>query len=132
MDFIKQVSNYLTKNVSLNAPITSPILSSDPSSVAMREVPSSIGSRYINTGKTLQFQFQILVKDPSVIKARGTINSIFKLLDGLSSAAITSTDGSFLMTKCECSTLPSWVETNERNEHIYTAIFVAELEQGGN
>ncbi|USK43535.1 minor capsid protein [Cytobacillus oceanisediminis] len=131
MDFIKQISNYLKKSAPLNAPLVSPILSSDASSVAIRETPSSVGARYINKGKTLQFQFQILVKDPSILKARETINGIFTAIDGLPSTAIKSADGSFLMTKCECSTLPSWVETNERNEHIYTAIFNAELEMGG-
>jgi hypothetical protein len=132
MDFIKVISSYLTNHVSLNAPLTSPVLKSDPASVAIRETPSSIAARYMSSDKSLGFQFQVLVKDPSVIKARDTINSIHKALDGLSSSAISSNDGSFIMTKCEGYTLPSWVETNERNEHIYTAIFIAELEQGGN
>jgi hypothetical protein len=131
MDFIKQISNYLTNNVTLNGPITSPVLKSDPSSVAIRETPSSVANRYMNTDKTIDFQFQILVKDPSVIKARDTINVIFKKLDGLPKGAITSANGSFFMSKCECYMLPNWVETNERNEHIFTAIFNAQLELGG-
>jgi hypothetical protein len=131
MDFIKQISNYLTNNVALNATIVSPVLKSDPSSVAIRETPSSVGNRYMNTDKTIDFQFQILVKDPSILKARNTINSISEKLDGLPKSAVLSADGSFSMTKCECYTLPSWVETTEHNEHIYTAMFVAELEQGG-
>lgn len=131
MDFIKQISRYLTDNVGLNAPINSPILKSDPSSVAIRETPSSVSNRYLNTGKSVDFQFQILVKDPGIIKARDTINGITKVLDGLSPGTVSSGDGSFSMTKCECYSLPSWVETNERNEHIFTALFTAELEQGG-
>lgn len=131
MDFVKQISNYLTNNITLNAPITSPVLKGDSSSVAIRETPSSVATRYANKEKTISFQFQILVKDLSIIKARETINSIYKHLDGLAQGVI-SADGSFIMTKCECYTLPSWLETNERNEHIYTAVFSAELEQGGN
>lgn len=132
MDFIKQISNYLTNNVTLNAPITSPVLKGDSSSVAIRETPSSVATRYANKEKTISFQFQILVKDLSIIKARETINLIYEKLDGLSQGVISSADGSFVMTKCECYTLPSWLETNDRNEHIYTAVFSAELEQGGN
>lgn len=132
MDIIKQISDYLTNNVTLNAGITSPVLKNDPSSVAIRETPSSIANRYMNDDKTLNFQFQILVKDPSIIKARDTINAIFKQLDGLPSGTITSTDGSFFTSKCECYSSPSWVESNERNEHTYSAIFNAELELGGN
>lgn len=131
MDFIKQISSFITSNLALNAPIVSPVLKSDPSSIAIRETPSSVGNRYLNESKTLEFQFQILVKDPNVITARNTINSIFMLLDGLSKGAVTSSDGSFFMSKCECYTLPNWVETNEQNEHIYTAIFNAQLELGG-
>ncbi|WLR54835.1 minor capsid protein [Mesobacillus subterraneus] len=131
MDFIKQISQYLTDKVVLNAPITSPVLKSDPSSVAIRETPSSVSSRYLNTGKSVDFQFQILVKDPGIIKARDTINGITKALDGILSGTVSSGDDSFSMTKCECYSFPSWVETNERNEHIFTALFTAELEQGG-
>lgn len=131
MDFIKQISNYITTHVTLNAAITSPILSSNSSSVAIRETPSSVKNRYLSRDKTVNFQFQILVKDLSIIKARDTINAIFKDLDGLSNGEIQSSDGSFLMTKCECYVLPNWVEKNEHNEHVFTAIFSAELEQGG-
>jgi hypothetical protein len=131
MDFIKRISTYLTNNALLNTPIVSPVLSKDPQSVAIRETPSSIANRYMNTDKTMNFQFQLLVKDPSIIKARDTINTIFQKLDGLPSDSITSGNGSFIITKCECTTLPSWVETTERNEHIFTAIFAAEIELGG-
>jgi hypothetical protein len=129
MDVITQISNYLTNNVTLNAAITSPVLKSDARSVAIRETPSSISNRYIN-GKTLGFRFQILVKDPSVIKARDITNDITRALDGLPQGSITS--AYFVLSSCECVALPNWVETTERNEHIYSALFNAELEQGGN
>jgi Bacteriophage minor capsid protein len=132
MDVIKQISEYLTNNISLNAPIVSPVLSRVPQSVAIRETPSSIANRYLNTEKTMNFQFQLLVKDPSIIKARDTINAIFSRLDGMPKGTINSANDSFIITKCECTTLPNWVETTERNEHIFTAIFAAEIELGGN
>lgn len=130
MDFIKQISAYLTSNATLNASIVSPILSAEPKSVAIRETPSSIANRYIDKGKTLDFQFQVLVKDPNVIIARDTINSVFDALDGLNDV-VTSGDGSFIFTQCECTVLPNWVETNEHGEHIFTILFSCSLEKGG-
>ncbi|WP_338788811.1 minor capsid protein [Metabacillus sp. FJAT-53654] len=130
MDIIAQISKYLTDNASLNGlPVVSPLLN-DGSSIAIRESPSSIANRYMNSGKTFNFQFQILVKDPSVINTRKIINDIFKKLDGLSNGAITSADGSFSFTKCECTTSPNFVEKTEQNYYIYTALFNAELEIG--
>jgi hypothetical protein len=132
MDFIKQISNYLMNNVTLNAQITSPILKSDSSSVAIRETPSSVSNRYMSKEKTIEFQFQIFVKDPGIIKAREMINQIADKLDGLPPGTVESSEGSFLMTKCECYSTPGWVETNEHDEHIFTALFTAQLERGGN
>src|SRR4051794_28814738 len=122
MDFIARIKDYLTNNVSLNAPITTPLLSVDSKSIAIRQTPSSMNSRYVD-GKTLNFSFQVLVKDTSHITANNTTQSIFIALDGLSKGSILSADGSFLMINCECSTLPNFVEKTDKNEFIYTALF---------
>lgn len=127
MDFIARIKDYLTANVVLNAPIVTPLLSTDTSSIAIRQTPSSMNSRYV-VGKTLNFSFQVLVKDLSHVKAYNTIQAIFKSLDGLPKGSIMSEDGSFSFVKCECSTLPNFVEKTDKLEHVYTAIFTAELE----
>lgn len=132
MDIIAQITAYLKNNVTLNGlPIVSPLLN-EGNSVAIRETPSSIANRYMNAEKTFNFQFQILVKHDKIITLRNLINEIFMKLDGLPSGAISSTNGSFFISKCECYTSPSFVEITETNHVIYTAIFNAELEIGGN
>ncbi|XQY90643.1 minor capsid protein [Metabacillus sp. HB246100] len=132
MDIIEQISRFIANNVELNAKITSPILAKDPSSIAIRETPSSVANRYLSTDKTLAFQFQILVKDSSVITVRKVLNSIFEVLDGLNGKPIISGDESFIFSSCECTTLPNYVETTDHGEVIYTAIFNALIEKGGN
>lgn len=127
MDFIARIKDYLTNNVSLSAPITTPLLSVDPKSIAIRQTPSSMNSRYVD-GKTLNFSFQLLVKDNSNLTAYNTIQAIFMALDGLPKGSINSNDDSFIFIKCECSTLPNFVEKTDKNEFIYTALFRAELE----
>lgn len=126
MDFITRIKDYLETNVMLNAPIVTPLLSIDTKSIAIRQTPSSANSRYMD-GKTFNFGFQVLVKDLSSITANNTIQAIFKALDGITKESVVSLDGSFIMIKCECSTLPNWVEQTEKLEHIFTAIFTAEL-----
>jgi len=126
LDFIDRVKDYLETNFELNASIVTPLLSTKSSSIAIRQTPSSPNSRYM-TGKTMNFSFQVLVKDLSVVTANSTIQEIFKGLDGLGKGSIASNDGSFIMIKCECTTLPNWVEKTDKNEHIFTAIFNAEI-----
>ncbi|MBB6446458.1 minor capsid protein [Bacillus benzoevorans] len=126
MDFLARVKDYLTANVALNAPIDTPLLSANSSSIAIRQTPSAVNSRYVD-GKTLNFSFQVLVKDISNIKAYNTIQAIFTALDGLLKGSIVSNDGSFIFVKCECSTLPNFVEQDGKLCYIYTAIFTAEL-----
>jgi hypothetical protein len=126
LDFLARVKEYLEANVALNAPIVTPLLSTDTKSIAIRQTPSSANSRYM-TGKTFNFNFQVLVKDTNHVKAYNTIQAIFKALDGLSKDSIVSNDGSFIMVKCECSTLPNFVEKTDKLEYIFTALFTAEL-----
>ncbi|UYG93187.1 minor capsid protein [Cytobacillus firmus] len=127
MDFLFRVMDYIENNVQLNAPINSPVLDSDSSAVAIRQTPSTMNTRFIE-GKTADFSFQILVKDKSHLACYNTIQAIFKALDGLSKGDIVSSDGSFSFIKCECYTLPNFVEKTEHDEYIYTALFTAELE----
>jgi Bacteriophage minor capsid protein len=131
MDFLDRVKEFLQARVTLNAPIIFGVLDSSTSSIAIRQTPSSVLNRYSDRGKTFEFSFQVLVKDINHKKAYDTIQAIFEALDGLPNDSIQSQDGSFSFIKCECYTLPNFVEKTGQNEYIYTAIFHAELEKGG-
>lgn len=131
MDFLDRVKEYIEQNATLNAPIVFGLLDSASSSVAIRQTPSSVNDRYTDSGKTFTFAFQVLVKDTNHLTAYNVIQSLFDALDGLEKDAIPSQDGSYTFVKCECYTLPNFVEKTNKNEYIYTAIFHAELVKGG-
>lgn len=131
MDFLDRVKEYIEQNVILNAPIVFGLLDTAPSSIAIRQIPSPVNDRYTDNEKTLIFAFQVLVKDTDHLIAYNVIQGIFDILDGLGKDAIPSQDGNYAFVKCECYTLPNFVEKTDKNEYIYTAIFHAELAKGG-
>lgn len=131
MDFLDRVKEYIEQNVTLNAPIVFGLLDTAPSSIAIRQIPSLVNDRYVDNEKTFTFAFQVLVKDADHLTAHNTIQSIFSVLDGLGKDVIPSQDGSYVFVKCECYTLPNFVEKTDKDEYIYTAIFYAELAKGG-
>lgn len=131
MDFLDRVKEYIEQNVILNAPIVFGLLDTTPSSIAIRQTPSSMNDRYTDSEKTFIFAFQVLVKDTSHLTAYNVIQSLFNVLDGLGKDVIPSQDGSYTFVRCECYTLPNFVEKTDKNEYIYTAIFHAELAKGG-
>lgn len=131
MDFLDRVKEYIEQNVTLNAPIVFGLLDTVPSSIAIRQIPSLVNDRYVDNEKTFTFAFQVLVKDVDHLTAYNTIQNIFSVLDGLGKDAIPSQDGSYVFVKCECYTLPNFVEKTDKDEYIYTTIFYAELAKGG-
>jgi Bacteriophage minor capsid protein len=126
-----RTKEYLETNLSLIAPIATPLLSSDSKSIAIRPTPSTPNEPYLDRDKTFNFAFQILVKDPNNMTAYQQCHDIYNALDELPRGSIQSQNGSFFMLRCSCSTIPNWVEQNEHGEHIYTALFNTELTKGG-
>ncbi|WP_153124676.1 phage tail terminator protein [Peribacillus tepidiphilus] len=132
MDFIYRLQDYLAKE--LKQTINVGLLGTNSPSIAIRQTPSSVTSRYVDKGKTFDFSFQVLMKDKAAAGHKNvidTMNKIVDLLEGLSSDSIKSQNGSFSFIKCECYTLPNFVEKTDHDEYIYTAIFKCELEKGG-
>lgn len=124
MDLLIRVKEYIETN--LNMKVVSPLLNDDPESIAIRQTPSSSLERYIE-GKNYEISFQILIKNKSNISSYNTANAIFMLLDDVDPTNIVSNDGSFSLIKCECTTLPNFVERYDTGEVVYTAIFSAEI-----
>lgn len=127
MDFILRLKDYIENNVTLHAPIQPGVLSPDTQSVALRETPGNISERYWDRGKTYEYNFQILVKDPSYMRASNDCHAIQELLDGLPSDSIKSQDGSFYFESCQVYTTTNWVQQLEHGEHVFTAMFAAQL-----
>jgi hypothetical protein len=132
MDFIYRLQDYLAKE--LKQTIYVGLLGTTSPYIAIRQTPSSVTNRYVDNGKIFEFSFQVLMKDKDNAGHKNvidTMNKIVDLLEGLPSDSIKSQNGSFSFIKCECYTLPNFVEKTDQNEYIYTAIFKCELEKGG-
>ena len=63
MDFLDRVKEYIEQNVTLNAPIVFGLLDTASSSIAIRQIPSLVNDRYVDSEKTFTFAFQVLVKE---------------------------------------------------------------------
>ncbi|WP_255580015.1 minor capsid protein [Enterobacter cloacae complex sp. 743-2DZ2F-22B] len=76
--------------------------------------------------------FQILVKSPNGLEAMSSIDAIADELHNLHRRTFHSIDTTYNLIMMEKYVEPNWVDKTEANEQIYTALFVAELEIGGN
>lgn len=130
MDFLDRLMDFIEEHVVLNAALKSGRLDEEVSAISIIPTPSAIDGRYMDKGKTYEYSFQVLVKDPDQEKVRKVLYEITSLLDGLSNSAIKSEDGSYIFVKCEAYVLPHYVETTDHGNYIYTAMFTAELEGG--
>ncbi|MGH0641087.1 minor capsid protein [Bacillus paranthracis] len=100
-------------------------------SIAIRITPSGPGEQYFE-GETIRKQFQILVKSPNGLEAMSSIDAIADELHNLHRRTFHSIDTTYKLIMMEKYVEPNWVDKTEANEQIYTALFVAELELGGN
>ncbi|UTQ80154.1 minor capsid protein [Bacillus phage vB_BceS_LY4] len=100
-------------------------------SIAIRITPSTPGEQYFE-GETTRKQFQILVKSPNGLEAMSSIDAIADELHNLHRRTFHSIDTTYKLIMMEKYVEPNWVDKTEANEQIYTALFVAELELGGN
>lgn len=130
MDFLDRLLDFIEDHIDLEKPITVGKLGTKSGSISLRQTPAANIDRYADGDETFEYSFQITMKDKDQIKVINKLNEITKLLNGLSNSAIPSEDGSFVFVKCEVNVRPNWVEETERGNHMYTALFTAELGGG--
>lgn len=130
MDFLDRVIDYIEDSIALESNIRIGRLAQSPQAISIRPTPGSVPSRYADDDKIREYNFQILIKDISQAKAIQKIEEIASLLDGLKNNDIKSSNNSFTLISCKVYVPPNYVEETDREEYIYTAMFVAEL-QGG-
>ncbi|PSL41705.1 minor capsid protein [Salsuginibacillus halophilus] len=126
MDFLLQAKRYIEENADLFVDLLSVGQQGDGDDIAIRPTPGNIEGRYADRGKVMRFQFQILVNHKLNRTSYETILDIANTLDGLRNGAITSSDGSFYMVKCELYNTPQFVERTSDGD-LHTALFEAEL-----
>ena len=125
MDFLNSVKVYLENELNLFASVIQVGNLLDDNSIAIRPVPSGPVSLKLNGSKTRTYQFQILTKHSNTRMAYDDLEKINDLLD--QNKAVTSSDGSFNLINIETYTSPNWVERTDKGQHIFTALYQAEL-----
>lgn len=127
MDFFDRLLDWVEVNVQLFSIIEKSRMRNEGPAIAVRKTPTPPNARYMDGSKIDDFGFQVLVRNMDAVTVIDTIERITKAVDGLTGKDIESHNNSFLLVKIEVYTNPNYVETNDRNEEIYTALFVAEL-----
>lgn len=94
-------------------------------SILLRIIPGAPIDADLVEGQTWDFSFQILTKHDNQLLAYSQAEQIKDLLHGLSYATFES--DSHHLIRMECTTTPNWVETNGRQQYLYTALFSAEI-----
>ena len=125
MDFLDKCKQYIEDNLNLFVDHINVGLLRDGNDVAIRATPGNPPERYMDDSHIYNYQYQVLVKHQSPREAYDTAREIEFLLDGLKKDAITG-DG-FTFIKSDVYTPANFVEHTSTGEHIYTAMFQAEL-----
>ncbi|MDB0581383.1 minor capsid protein [Salinicoccus roseus] len=121
MMFVESLVNHINANTDLNVSMN--IRTED--SVLLRIAPSSPDPFNMDMQHSKNFSFQILTKHSNQFLAYSWIEQISQLLHGLSYSDIQDDDYNLIVL--EETTSPNFVETNSSNQHIYTAIYNAEI-----
>ncbi len=95
----------------------------DGDSISIRPTPSNFPVRYVD-GKERAFQFQIMAKSQSGNTAYASLEEIQGYLEGL-----TDLMGDYEYVKCETVSTVNFVEYTEKNEMVFSALFVATLDE---
>lgn len=94
-------------------------------SILLRIIPGAPLDADLVEGQTWDFSFQILTKHTNQLIAYQQAEQLKDLLHGLTYRSFES--ASHELIRMECTTTPNWVETNDREQDIYTALFSAEI-----
>lgn len=121
-NFYESLKEYLEENLSLHAPIALGGLTSANESIALVSMPSPSDQLFYDRKRPRIIQFQILTKSVKHKTAMNKLEEIASLLDG----GFFVVEG-YVFDGCEVYSEPSYLETTEKKEFIYTAAFRAEL-----
>ncbi|MDM5436165.1 minor capsid protein [Bacillus hominis] len=136
---IDSIKNHLASNLSpsiMFAPVKADMLdigtnNKPKKSIAVRMIPSAPGEQYFE-GEIINKQFQVLVKSDNQLEVNNTTEAIARELNNVHRRSFNAIDGSYTLRRLNVYVEPNFVEKTAANEFIYTTLFSAELEIGGN
>lgn len=94
-------------------------------SILLRIIPGAPLEADLLRGQTWDFSFQILTKHENQMIAYSQAEQLKEVLHLLNYEDFET--NSHQLINMTCTTTPNWVETNDRKQHIYTALFSAEI-----
>ncbi|PFD98920.1 minor capsid protein [Bacillus sp. AFS023182] len=135
---IESIKKHLTTSLQPNilfAPIKADLLDigvndAPRKSIAIRMIPSAPGEQYYE-GEIINKQIQILAKSSNQLEVNNTVEFITRELNNVQRRNFNAIDDSYTLRRLNVYVEPNFVEKTAANEHIYTALFSAELEVGG-
>ncbi|PEJ39993.1 phage tail terminator protein [Bacillus pseudomycoides] len=136
---IESVKKHLTTTLQPNilfAPIKADLLDigvndTPRKSIAIRMIPSALGEQYYE-GEIINKQIQILAKSSNQLEVNNTMEFITRELNNVHMRVFNAIDDSYTLRRLNVYVEPNFIEKTAANEYIYTALFSAELEIGGN
>jgi len=110
------------------APFKVGMLDTAPKGIAIRMIPSSPGSRFMDRSRVKAVQFQIIGKSPDQMEVMAAMDAFEDLLE-LSNGELNVPGYDFIL--CEASNNTAYVEKTSANEYIYSTFYRAELSKRG-
>lgn len=126
-EFLNKLRQKTEQQLNLFSSI-SPMMLGDKESIAIRPTPSSNDTWQLDRAYTYNFSLQLLVKHQNWVIAWETISAINQFWNGATKDDLNIPE----LTILETTTNPNWVEKDNHNYHIFTALFNAELEKRRN
>lgn len=121
-EFYLALKDHLETNMNLFAEVSLNGLTTDPKSISIGSMPSSLGAKYYDDKRQRVVQIQVLVKSKDPKEAMDTAEAIDTFLDG-NSFEVTG----YRVDSCESYVPPSFLEKTEVKEWKYTAAYRAEI-----
>ncbi len=125
---INAVIAHLKAETTPFAPFKIGMLDTASKGIAIRMIPSSPGSRFMNRSRIKAVQFQIIAKSPDQMEVLGALESFEDLLE-LSNGELSVAGYDFIL--CETTNGTAYVEKTSANEYIYSTFYRAELIKRG-
>lgn len=119
--FIESLVNHIDRQLSFDVGLSI----KEEDCITVRIIPGTPMNADLAKGQSWDFSFQVLSKNTSHMKAYKDLLQITDLLHGVSQDDIQ--DDEWALIVLECTTTPNWLETTNRNQTIYTALYSAEI-----
>ncbi len=129
MSFLNAVANRLEADVAIIGTVVYIGVSPQPETIAIRLAPATPGKKFYDRTATKNVMLQVLGKSAD----QDNLINVMQLIDESLNVynAPFAVEG-WTLEKMQTYTEPSFVELGDDGQNLYTALYMAELNKGGN